>query len=302
MSRLVSATLGRIMPRYRTFADWLVIYRQIIEARPLQPKTLANRYSSLRYLSEAFAPRTISAIRPHEIAQLLRTLHQQFPHLARRVLIEARDVFQEAVAYGWIHSNPAAAVRHQRTQVARRRLTLDEWRQIHAWSQAHQPPWVPHMITLALVSAQRRGDLQKMAWGDVREGHLHVIQQKTGALLRLPLELRLNVIGLSLGEAIEACRDYTTPGETLLRKSTGKPLVAPSLSARFEEAREGAFGKHTGSGLPPSLHECRSLAERLYRKQGVDTRILLGHKRQSMTDTYNDDRGLSDGEWKTLEL
>ena len=44
------------------------------------------------------------------------------------------------------------------------------------------------------------------------------------------------------------------------------------------------------------------LAERLYRKQGVDTRILLGHKRQSMTDTYNDDRGLSDGEWKTLEL
>ena len=43
-----------------------------------------------------------------------------------------------------------------------------------------------------------------MAWGDVREGHLHVIQQKTGTLLRLPLELRLNVIGLSLGEAIEA--------------------------------------------------------------------------------------------------
>lgn len=76
MSRLLSATLGRIMPRYRTFADWLVIYRQIIEARPLQPKTLANRYSSLRYLSEAFAPRTISGIRPHEIAQLLRALHQ----------------------------------------------------------------------------------------------------------------------------------------------------------------------------------------------------------------------------------
>lgn len=44
MSRLLSATLGRLMPRYRTFSDWLVIYRQIIDARPLQPKTLANRY------------------------------------------------------------------------------------------------------------------------------------------------------------------------------------------------------------------------------------------------------------------
>lgn len=302
MSRLLSATLGRLMPRYRTVSDWLVIYRQIIDARPLQPKTLANRYSSLRYLSEAFGARTISSIRPHEVAQLLRALHQQYPHLARRVLIEARDVFQEALAYGWIHANPAAAVRHQRTQVARRRLTLDEWRQIHAWAQAHQPPWVPRMITLALVSAQRRADLQKMAWSDVRDGHLHVIQQKTGTLLRLPLALRLEVIGVSLGDAIEACRDYSRPGDTLLRKSNGKPLVPPSLSARFETAREGAFGLHAGSGLPPSLHECRSLAERLYRKQGVDTRILLGHKRQSMTDTYNDDRGLSDGEWKTLEL
>lgn len=302
MSRLLSATLGRLMPRYRTFSDWLEIYRQIIEARPLQQKTLANRNSSLRYLETAFGARTISGIRPHEVAQMLRALHQQYPHLARRVLIEARDVFQEALAYGWIHANPAAAVRHQRTHVARRRLTLDEWRQIHAWAQAHQPPWVPHMITLALVSAQRRGDLQKMAWSDVRDGYLHVIQQKTGTLLRLPLALRLDVIGLSLGEAVEACRGYTRPGETLLRKSTGQPLVCASLSARFEQAREGAFGPHKGAGLPPTLHECRSLAERLYRKQGVDTRILLGHKRQSMTDTYNDDRGLSDGEWKTLEL
>jgi hypothetical protein len=28
--------------------------------------------------------------------------------------------------------------------------------------------------------------------------------------------------------------------------------------------------------------------------------VLLGHKHQSMTDVYNDDRGLSQGEWKKL--
>ncbi|MFC2588560.1 MAG: hypothetical protein ACFNZS_01050 [Ottowia sp.] len=44
----------------------------------------------------------------------------------------------------------------------------------------------------------------------------------------------------------------------------------------------------------------RSLAERLYRAQGVDTRILLGHRRQQMTDRYNDDRGLS--RWQCLPL
>ena len=30
--------------------------------------------------------------------------------------------------------------------------------------------------------------------------------------------------------------------------------------------------------------------------------ILLGHTTQQMTDLYNDDRGLSKGQWKTLAL
>jgi hypothetical protein len=47
---------------------------------------------------------------------------------------------------------------------------------------------------------------------------------------------------------------------------------------------------------------CRSLAERLYCGQGIDTRTLLGHKRQAMTDVYNDDRGLSRGQWRVLIL
>lgn len=42
--------------------------------------------------------------------------------------------------------------------------------------------------------------------------------------------------------------------------------------------------------LAPTFHEQRSLSERLYREQGVDTQKLLGHKTQKMTDRYNDDR------------
>jgi hypothetical protein len=34
----------------------------------------------------------------------------------------------------------------------------------------------------------------------------------------------------------------------------------------------------------------------------VDTQTLLGHKRQSMTDKYNDDRGLTRHDWKKLVL
>jgi enterobacteria phage integrase len=81
----------------------------------------------------------------------------------------------------------------------------------------------------------------------------------------------------------------------------GAALCDASLSARFEEAREGAE-LEWATGNPPSLHECRSLSERLYRAQGINTKTLLGHKHQSMTDVYNDDRGLSAGKWVTLAL
>ena len=46
-----------------------------------------------------------------------------------------------------------------------------------------------------------------------------------------------------------------------------------------------------GTGTPATFHEQRSLSERLYKEQGVDTRKLLGHKTQQQTDRYHDDRG-----------
>lgn len=187
------------------------------------------------------------------------------------------------------------------TRIRRHRLTLDQWRFILAFSTANQPPWVERMLVLALVTAQRRSDLCKMRFDDVWDGHLHVEQVKTGARLALPLALRLDVLGVSLGDVIESCRHYAIGEEYLLRKHNGRPLVLASLSARFEEAREAVL-PHVDIGIPASLHECRSLSERLYRAQGINTMVLLGHKHQAMTDVYNDDRGLSKGSWKILSI
>jgi len=302
MSRILAATIGRLSPRFRTLAEWLVIYDEILTTRPFGHKTLGNRRNNLRYLRDDLGTETVSSIRPHQVAQLVRRVHAVHPHTSRRVLIEARACFAEAVAYGWADTNPAAAVRHMPNRVARRRLALEDWQAIHDHAKQNLPSWVSRMLVLALVTGQRRGDLQKMRFSDAHDGYLHIQQQKTGTLLRLPLALRLDCIGVSIGEAIEDCRSYARGDEFLLRKSTGKPLTLCSLSARFETAREGAIGLHEGDGDPPSLHECRSLSERLYRKQGINTQILLGHKHQKMTDLYNDSRGLDAGQWKTLEI
>lgn len=114
--------------------------------------------------------------------------------------------------------------------------------------------------------------------------------------------LKMTAIDLSVGQVIDDCRDYYVAGDGLmLRKHNGAQLGLASLSARFEEAREHA-GVGCVKGNPASLHECRSLSERLYRAQGINTMVLLGHHSQAMTDLYNNDRGLTRGEWKRLEL
>ncbi|WP_223811647.1 MULTISPECIES: hypothetical protein [Pantoea] len=47
----------------------------------------------------------------------------------------------------------------------------------------------------------------------------------------------------------------------------------------------------TENDTPPTFHEQRSLAERLYREQGMDIQHYLVIKNQTQTDKYNDDKG-----------
>lgn len=301
-ARILSATIGRAVPRYRTLGEWAVTYRKIVDSKPIEDKTKENRRCTLAHVLAGLGKdRIISAVKPHEISSLVMGIGKAHPPLAKRVLIEAKDFFNEAVNYAWLDRSPAHAIKAPMVRVQRNRLTLDQWWAILRYSLEHMPPWVPRMLALALITGQRRSDLVKMRFADVWDGYLHVEQAKTGTRIALPLALRLNAVGLTLGQVIDDCLSYAVGSEFMLRKHNGEQLGDASLSARFETAREQA-GIVCTKGSPASLHECRSLSERLYRKQGVNTMALLGHKHQSMTDLYNNDRGLSRGEWKTLAL
>ena len=110
---------------------------------------------------------------------------------------------------------------------------------------------------------------------------------------------------MTLAEAIAVCRDrvlspymihhYKTNGGV----KAGSQVSENKLSKYFMISRDAAGIHVEADRTPPSFHEQRSLAERLYRAQGIDTQMLLGHKSTSMTDMYHDDRGKG---WKTLVL
>lgn len=311
---LLSCTLGRFVPGFRTLAEWVDIYLPMVEAKPITLKTRQNRRAHLARLVAALGDRRIGSIRPHEISALIVETQKKHPVAAQRMLVEIRSLFDEAIANGWLDRNPAKAVRMPRCSVRRRRLALDEWRLIYEHAKAHRPPWVHRLFLLALVTGQRRSDLVKMRFSDVwahGDGleYLHIVQAKTGMRLAIPIDLRLDSIGVSVREAIALCRDYA-PLEAdgdgyLLRKTTAQPPCPESMSWRFEQSRESVLPPETVAGrLPPTLHECRSLSAREYRLLGIDAMKLLGHSRQAMTDLYLNDRGLEarSGAWRTVEL
>ncbi|KAA5972320.1 MULTISPECIES: tyrosine-type recombinase/integrase [unclassified Pantoea] len=114
--------------------------------------------------------------------------------------------------------------------------------------------------------------------------------------MAVPLSLKLKETGLTLEAVIEECRKGN-PSDSLIyssvRRGRRKPgAVSPdALTGAFAEAREMSgikFGPN-----PPTFHEIRSLASRLYEvENGEDfAQRLLGHKNLSMTKKYLDSRG-----------
>lgn len=291
-----------------TLSKWIDVYEVLLLERGYDPQTLKNRRSNLKHIRLIWGASQLRDIKPRHISSALQAFLPDRSSMARRIFDELRDMYREAVANDWCESNPVLNTRRPPNKVKRKRLSLDVWDSMCEVALVHRQAWVLYMLLLALITGQRRADLGKMRFDDVWDGYLHIEQQKKagktyGARVALPLALRLDVIGVTLGEVIEMCRHYSRPGPTLLRRNDGQRIELSSLSTRFNEIiRTVAVDVGYADREWPSLHEVRSLSERLYRTQGIQTQHLLGHKNQEMTDKYNDDRGLTAAEWKHLAI
>lgn len=290
-----------------TLAEWLATFRTIIKDRGYLQQTLKNRGTCINYIEAQLGARPLRSIKPHEVSTLLKKCS---PHKAGRVLMELRDVYVEAIANGAAETNPAAHVKKPVALGVRKRLTLQTWQSMFELAKAGPQRWVAAMLLLGLHTGQRRADLAKMKFSDVVDGCLRVEQQKkarkkVGARVAIPLDLRLQATGMTLGEVIELCRGIGKPGDTLLRQANGRPIEMSSLSARFREHIVTVCGPDAYKQFEwPSLHEVRSLSARTYISEGktpAQVQTLLGHKHAEMTALYLDDRGLTSADWKLVE-
>ncbi|EOL4093194.1 site-specific integrase [Escherichia coli] len=285
-----------------TTSTWLDRYQAIQEDRlksgDIKLNTYKQKAKPVSLLRERAGLKLISAVDVRDIAQLLDEYisagQSRMAQVVRSVLI---DVFKEAQHYGEVPPgyNPALATKQPRRKITRQRLSLEEWQKIFDIADASHR-YMGNAMLLALVTGQRLGDISRMKFSDIWDDHLHVIQEKTGSKIAIPLSLRLNAISWSLRDVVVRCRDYAvSPYLVHFFRSTsqakrGAQVKSNTLTMNFSKARDLA-GIDWGDGSPATFHEQRSLSERLYKEQGIDTRKLLGHKTQQQTDRYDDDRG-----------
>ncbi|WP_162287032.1 phage integrase Arm DNA-binding domain-containing protein [Pantoea stewartii] len=256
-----------------------------------KPVELMRQHCGMMYLKD------VSTLEIAEIVDSIKTKgHSRMAQVVRTTLI---DVFKEAQHAGHVPPgyNPAQATRQPRNRVKRERLSLDEWQQIYAAAE-HHPPYLQCAMLLAIVTGQRIGDISKMKFSDIWDDMLHIEHEKTGAKVALPLSLRCEALDISLREVVAKCRDSVVSKYLVhFRHSTsqairGDKVTANSITTTFKKARNRT-GLIWPESKAPTFHEQRSLSERLYKEQGIDTQKLLGHKSASQTAKYHDDRGKS---------
>ncbi|WP_052451131.1 tyrosine-type recombinase/integrase [Pseudomonas batumici] len=285
-----------------TLAQWCDLQEELIRSRPLKPRTISDRLNNLRHLRLGLGNRLLHQILPRDLELLINNIAASGrPFAARRVYIEANELFNAAVYCRLLITNPLSPVKAPAPRPSRARLSLLHFLKIREVAESWKRPWFANCLNLALVTAQRRADVAVMAPPHVFASHLHVTQQKTGACVAIPLELKLDAIGMSVGESIDRCLEVQPNGNTFIARRDGKPYVTAMLTHSFAACRDEAFSRKTWRS-PPTFHEIRSLSERLYRTQGIDTQTLLGHKHASMTDLYNDERDVEGRAYRYVSL
>lgn len=285
-----------------TTSTWLDRYQAIQDDRlksgDIKLNTYKQKAKPVSLLRERAGLKLISAVDVRDIAQLLdEYIAVGQPRMAQVVRSVLIDVFKEAQHYGEVPPgyNPALATKQPRRKITRQRLSLEEWQKIFEIADASHR-YMGNAMLLALVTGQRLGDISRMKFSDIWDDHLHVVQEKTGSKIAIPLSLRLNAINWSLRDVVARCRDYAVSPylvhffRTTSQAERGAQVKANTLTMNFSKARDLA-GIDWGDGSPATFHEQRSLSERLYKEQGIDTRKLLGHKTQQQTDRYHDDQG-----------
>jgi integrase len=248
----------------------VVGYYQSMAFRGLAASTQYQRRLVLEKVRNEVGERQITGL---ESKLVVRRLSGLKPVAARDWLKALRGLLEFAVAEGFRTDNPMQGIK----------LSKHKERSYHPWTpeeiaqfEAHHPIGTKPRLAFALLldTVQRRGDVIRLGPQHVRNGHIHIRQQKTGVGLVLPIR-----------PSLQAVLDGTPCNHlTFLVAERGKPYNGDNFSQTFRLWCDAA-------GLPKrcTLHGLRHAGAYRMANDGATAHQIMawtGHKTLSQVQRY----------------
>mgnify|MGYP007100052679 CR=1 FL=1 len=237
--------------------------------KPSSRATYLHAFDFLRGREGAKA--AVAAIKASHIERLRDEVAEKTPGKANLIVTAMKVLMAFAVRRDYRDANPAAEIRMIRGGEYRS-WTDDELAQFEKrWPRGTTERLI---YELALYTGQRRGDLAKMTWADIKDGGINVVQQKTGAKLWIPLHP-------SLADELAA-----TPKShaVVVAAASGGSYTPRYLGTSFARAIDAA-----GLASECVLHGLRKAAARRLAEAGAtDAEIMsiTGHRSRHEVTRY----------------
>ena len=188
-----------------------------------------------------------------------------------------RNAFNVAIKeWEWCRDNPVQRVRMETVNNQMERwLTAKE----EASLLAASPAWLQDIITFALHTGMRRGEILNLQWQDIDFGRETLVVMKSKNKQRRTIPLNRQVFELLVLKQEHRRQD----SQFVFTTANGTPISPRNLARGFQKARKKA-------NIPNlRFHDLRhSFATRLVQA-GIDlyqVQRLLGHKKPDMTQRY----------------
>ncbi len=234
------------------------------------PSTFKNYTSCSRRVLKSFAEFTPQQIKPHHIASFL-DLNKATPSMANLLRSFLKGMFQRAVRWGIVETNPVRDIEQFKTEKRDRYITADEYKRIHE----NASPTLQCLMDIAYITGQRMGDCRHIKYSDISEAGVFIKQQKTKARVLIAMTP-------DLAEVIARARalHQSVKGLTLFHRRDGTPIPYNTIYGHWARACEAAKVEDA------NFHDIRAAAATDAKAQGLDSKTLLGHTTESSHNRY----------------
>lgn len=241
-------------------------------AKDLSENTLKQYRLAAKRLKQILVEFSPEQVRPKHVAAIKAELADT-PNMANRILSFLRSVFQFAVEWQIVESNPCIGIKRHRETARDRYITDAEFAAI----RAQAVDWLIPIIDMCYLTAQRINDVLTIRLSEITAEGISFQQQKTGnkLLVRMTPDIEQTIANAKATKAKSRVASIY-----LFSARAGKAREYRTVRDKWDEAcaAAGVADAH--------LHDLRAKGMTDTERQGNNAQTLGGHSDRRTTQIY----------------